>query len=104
MPISILGITSSSGTELSGISPRRISIISVISARLLALADLAIADAVITAWDSKIHFVFWRPLTAIQEGDNDGNRATAGDPIGNRFSILRPILTTPRAPITLLVR
>ena len=43
------------------------------SARLLALANLAIADAVITVWDSKKHYVFWRPVTAIQEGENDGN-------------------------------
>jgi len=38
------------------------------------------ADALITAWDSKIHFVYWRPITAIQEGNNDGNPRTAGDP------------------------
>jgi len=49
------------------------------SARFFALADLAMADAVITAWDSKRHFVFWRPVTAIQEGDNDGNPTTEGD-------------------------
>jgi hypothetical protein len=49
------------------------------SARLYALAYLAMADSVITAWDSKRHFVFWRPLTAIQEGDNDGNDKTVGD-------------------------
>jgi hypothetical protein len=50
------------------------------SARLFALADLAIADAVITAWDSKLHYVYWRPMTAIREGDADGNARTAGDP------------------------
>jgi hypothetical protein len=49
------------------------------SARLFALANLAMADAGITAWDSKRHFVFWRPVTAIQEGDNDGNPKTEGD-------------------------
>jgi hypothetical protein len=59
------------------------------SARLLALANLAIADAVITAWDSKRHYVLWRPVTAIQEGENDGNAATAGDPSW------RPLLNTP---------
>src|SRR5215467_13502157 len=37
------------------------------SARLFALADLAMADAGITAWDTKRHYVFWRPITAIQE-------------------------------------
>lgn len=50
------------------------------SARLFALANLATADAVMTAWDSKLHFNYWRPITAIQEGDNDGNPKTIGDP------------------------
>ena len=49
------------------------------SARLFALANLAMADAAITAWDTKFHYVFWRPVTAIQEGDNDGNPETTGD-------------------------
>jgi hypothetical protein len=48
-------------------------------ARLLALANLAAADALITAWDSKRYFNFWRPQTAIQEGEMDGNPNTAGD-------------------------
>jgi hypothetical protein len=50
------------------------------SARLFALADLAIADALITAWNTKNYYVFWRPSTAIQEGNNDGNPRTVGDP------------------------
>jgi len=49
------------------------------SARLFALANLAMADAVITASDTKFHYVFWRPLTAIQEADSDGNPETASD-------------------------
>jgi hypothetical protein len=49
------------------------------SARLFALANLAAADAAITVWESKYHFNFWRPLTAIREGDNDGNATTVGD-------------------------
>ena len=61
-------------------------------ARLLALANLAMADAVITAWDSKRYFNFWRPLTAIQEGNNDGNPATVGDPAW------QPFLNTPNYP------
>jgi hypothetical protein len=50
------------------------------SARLLALMDLAMADSYIAGW--KIRYVYdsWRPVTAIREGDNDGNDATAGDP------------------------
>lgn len=50
------------------------------SARLFALANLATADALITAWNSKTYYNIWRPVTAIREGDNDGNPNTAGDP------------------------
>ena len=50
------------------------------TARLFALADLATADAFITAWESKKFYNFWRPVTAIHEGENDGNPNTAGDP------------------------
>jgi hypothetical protein len=62
------------------------------SARLFALASLAMADAGITAWDTKFHYIFWRPVTAIQEGDNDGNPDTAGDPNW------RPLINTPNYP------
>lgn len=50
------------------------------SSRLFALADMVIADAIITAWNAKVRYVAWRPITAIQEGNNDGNPATVGDP------------------------
>lgn len=50
------------------------------SARLFALVNMAMADAAITAWDTKRYYNVWRPITAIQEGDNDGNPRTAGDP------------------------
>ena len=49
------------------------------SARLFALANAAAADAAITVWETKYHYNFWRPYTAIHEGDNDGNPRTAGD-------------------------
>jgi hypothetical protein len=62
------------------------------SARLFALVNLALADATITAWDSKFHYVFWRPLTAIQEGDNDGNPRTDGD------ANWQPLINTPNYP------
>ncbi len=50
--------------------------------RLFALVNLAMADAGIAAWDSKYNtdFDLWRPITAIQNGDFDGNDQTAGDP------------------------
>ena len=50
------------------------------SARAMALAQIAAADTLITAWESKVHYNFWRPITAIHNGENDGNPATAGDP------------------------
>lgn len=53
------------------------------SSRLFALATLAMADAIIGVWNDKAHYVFWRPITAIQNGDNDGNPNTAGDPAWN---------------------
>ena len=49
------------------------------TARLLALANLAAADAGIAVWDSKVHYNFWRPITAIHNGADDGNDKTAGD-------------------------
>jgi hypothetical protein len=48
--------------------------------RLFALANMAAADAVIGAWDNKRYWNFWRPITAIQEGGNDGDSQTEGDP------------------------
>jgi hypothetical protein len=48
-------------------------------ARLLALASMSVTDALINCWNDKTHYVFWRPITAIREGDNDGNASTIGD-------------------------
>jgi hypothetical protein len=50
------------------------------TARLLALANLSAADALIVAWDNKRSYNVWRPSTAIFEGDYDGNPLTVGDP------------------------
>jgi hypothetical protein len=49
-------------------------------ARLLAMANVAGADAVINCWNDKAYWHFWRPITAIHEGENDGNDDTVGDP------------------------
>lgn len=48
-------------------------------ARLLAMTSVSGADAVIGCWESKVYWNFWRPLTAIQNGANDGNAATRAD-------------------------
>jgi hypothetical protein len=62
------------------------------SARLFALCSLAMADSVITSWDSKRYYNFWRPVTAIQQGDNDFNPSTKGDPDW------LPLIVTPPYP------
>jgi hypothetical protein len=49
------------------------------SARTLALIYLAASDAGIACWDAKYTYNFWRPQTAIRNGDLDGNDATAAD-------------------------
>ena len=48
-------------------------------ARLFALANTAMADAFICSWNSKKKFNFWRPIHAIQNGDQDGNILTEKD-------------------------
>jgi hypothetical protein len=62
------------------------------SARLFALANMAAADAIINAWDNKAYWNYWRPITAIQQGENDGNPKTVGDPTWV------PFLATPPYP------
>jgi hypothetical protein len=49
-------------------------------ARLFAMVNMAGADASINCVDDKIHWNFWRPITAIHNGDDDGNKKTIGDP------------------------
>ena len=57
-------------------------------ARLLALANVAMADEAFTCWESKFHWDFWRPIGGIRESDagtgptgqGDGNPNTVGDP------------------------
>jgi hypothetical protein len=50
------------------------------AAKVFALASFSAADAQMTVYESKYHFNFWRPVTAIWEGDNDGNPNTVGEP------------------------
>jgi hypothetical protein len=49
------------------------------NARLLALTAEAIDDALIAVFDAKYQYNFWRPITAIRNGDIDGNDATERD-------------------------
>ena len=50
------------------------------TARLLAMTNLAGADAAIGCWHEKYRWNFWRPITAIRQADTDGNPATTADP------------------------
>jgi hypothetical protein len=47
--------------------------------RLFALLNMSLANAYIVNWDAKYHYNFWRPVTAIRNGDQDGNDATERD-------------------------
>jgi hypothetical protein len=49
------------------------------SARLFAMLDLSAADAIINAWNDKYHYRFWRPITAIRQGDTDGRADTVAE-------------------------
>jgi len=62
------------------------------SARFMALASVALADAYIAVMEAKYHYEFWRPITAIRNGDIDGNPLTESDPTW------QPIDTTPMHP------
>jgi hypothetical protein len=62
------------------------------NARLFALLNVAVADAVIGAWDSKYYFELWRPITAIRLASTDGNDATIEQ------SDWTPLIVTPPYP------
>src|SRR5262245_35948706 len=62
------------------------------NARMFALLTMAMADTYILDWDAKFHYNFWRPVTAIRNGDMDGNDAT------EREASWTPLNTTPMHP------
>lgn len=49
------------------------------SARLFMTLNFATSDALLAVFDAKYHYGFWRPITAIRNGDRDGNDATERD-------------------------
>ena len=79
-------------------------------ARLLALVNVAMADAGIAAWESKYYYQYWRPVTGIREADDktgpsglgDGNPGTIGDlnfsPLGAPATNLMGVNFTPPFP------
>jgi hypothetical protein len=62
------------------------------AARMFAAVDMSEADAIIAVWHAKHLYGFWRPITAINLADTDGNPATTADPSWT------PLLTTPPYP------
>ncbi|HEY2710950.1 MAG TPA: hypothetical protein VGI60_00425 [Chthoniobacterales bacterium] len=80
------------------------------TARLLALGNVAMADAALGCWESKYFWDFWRPILGIRESDpgtgptgkGDGNPNTKGDvtysPLGAPASNLTGPNFTPPFP------
>jgi hypothetical protein len=62
------------------------------AARMYAMVDLSEEDAVIACFNEKAYWLRWRPVTAIQLGDTDGNPLTVADPDW------MPLLVTPPHP------
>jgi hypothetical protein len=62
------------------------------SARFMALVSMAEADAAVALFEAKYKYEFWRPITAIRNGDIDGNPAT------EREAAWQPIDNTPMHP------
>ncbi len=62
------------------------------NARLFAAFTQAIDDAMIAVFDAKYHHAFWRPITAIRNGDADGHDATERD------AGWVPLIATPMHP------
>jgi hypothetical protein len=62
------------------------------AARFEAIGIAAVTNALIACWDAKYTYMFWRPVTAIQAGDTDGNSETEPDPAWT------PFIATPSHP------
>ena len=62
------------------------------NARFLMAITQAMDDAMIAIFDAKYHYNFWRPITAIRNGDIDGNDATERD------ASWTPFINTPMHP------
>jgi hypothetical protein len=62
------------------------------NARAFALLNMAISDGLVASMETKYHYLFWRPVTAIRAGHADDNPRT--DPDG----AWTPLITTPSFP------
>ena len=57
---------------------------------MFAALQMAQADAYVACLESKYHYDYWRPITAIRSADADGNPATAADPTWGPFDPVTP--------------
>jgi hypothetical protein len=80
-----VGVWNDVARQIAGARPTTL----VANARMLALLNIAISDGLVTVMETKYHYRFWRPETAIHQGANDGNRKTDGNPAFTPF-ILTP--------------
>ena len=62
------------------------------AARMFAAIDMSVADSLISVWRAKYTYGLWRPITAINLADTDGNPATSAD------TAWAPLITTPPYP------
>ncbi len=62
------------------------------TSRLMAMSFSSLGDSIIGCFNGKYHFSFWRPVTAIRNGDIDGNPETVADPLWT------PLAVTPAHP------
>jgi hypothetical protein len=62
------------------------------SARLFMDLNVALMDSYVAVFEAKYHYGFWRPITAIRNGDIDGNEATERD------ATWQPLVATPTFP------
>jgi PAP2 superfamily len=62
------------------------------NARMFAMVGMVTDDASMATSEAKMHYNFWRPITAIRNAADDGNPATEADPSW------APLITTPMHP------
>ena len=62
------------------------------NARMFAMSSMILDDALMATAEAKLYYNFWRPVTAIRNGTDDGNPETVADPAWE------PLIATPNHP------
>jgi len=65
------------------------------AARMFALVNMVLYDSYVAGWDSKYHWDFWRPYTAIRAGGTDGNPHTIKDAAWHSYLETPPVQDYP---------